>query len=92
MIHKLDINANNCAEDVLAVQLPSYLAEAELIGCFDLPPLQDTVHSLQQSGETFYGYYTNGELCGVISIQTDGEVMEIQRLIVHPAHFRKGIA
>src|SRR5699024_12347757 len=48
--------------------------------------------SLQQCGETFYGYYSNGWLCGVVSIKTAKCVIDIHRLMVHPNHFRKGIA
>src|SRR5699024_1115966 len=73
-------------------QIPSYNVEAKIIDFYDIPPLKDTVQSLQQCGETFYGYYLNKELCGVISIKVDDRVIDIHRLMVHPKHFRKGIA
>jgi ribosomal protein S18 acetylase RimI-like enzyme len=47
---------------------------------------------LQHCGETFFGYYENGKLCGVISIKVDDDEVDIHRLIVNPIHFRKGIA
>ncbi|MDN4494454.1 GNAT family N-acetyltransferase [Ureibacillus aquaedulcis] len=92
MIKSIDISNGKNAEAVLNIQIPSYRIEAELIGSFDIPPLKDTVQTLQICGEMFFGYYENDELCGVISIKADGVEVDIHRLIVHPDHFRKGIA
>ena len=92
MIKIIDISNSKNAEDVLNIQIPSYKVEAEIIGSYEIPPLKDTVYTLQHCGETFYGYYENEELCGVISIQIDDDDVDIHRLIVHPNHFRKGIA
>ncbi|SOC43210.1 GNAT family N-acetyltransferase [Ureibacillus acetophenoni] len=92
MIKQIDITQSKDAEEVLNVQIPSYKVEAEIIGSYEIPPLKDTVNTLQHCGETFFGYYENGELCGVISIKVDRDQVDIHRLIVHPNHFRKGIA
>lgn len=92
MIKKIDITNPKLAEEVLNVQLLSYKVEAELIGCYDIPPLKDTVSTLQRCGETFYGCYVDGELGGVISIKVEERLIDIHRLMVHPKHFRKGIA
>ncbi|HYK74939.1 MAG TPA: GNAT family N-acetyltransferase [Pseudoneobacillus sp.] len=92
MIGKLDITNPIVAEKVLNVQIPSYRVEAELIGFYELPPLKDTVETLRQCGEMFFGYFLNKELCGVISVRVEQNVLDIHRLIVHPQHFRKGIA
>ncbi|MFF3099807.1 GNAT family N-acetyltransferase [Viridibacillus arvi] len=91
LIKIIDISNSRIAEDVLNIQIPSYKVEAEIIGFYEIPPLKDTVYTLQHCGETFFGYYENEELCGVISIKVDDDV-DIHRLIVHPNHFRKGIA
>ncbi len=40
----------------------------------------------------FYGYFVEGELAGAISYKKDGQTIDIHRMIVHPSHFRKGIA
>ncbi|CAH0315953.1 putative N-acetyltransferase YvbK [Peribacillus sp. Bi96] len=92
MIKKIDMTNPKLAEDVLNIQLPSYMVEAELIHFYEIPPLKDTVDTLQQSGETFYGYYLNDELSGVISIKVEKGIIDIHRLMVHPTHFRKGIS
>ncbi|MFP7254667.1 GNAT family N-acetyltransferase [Terribacillus goriensis] len=91
MIKKIDIRNIKCAADVLNIQIPSYKVEAEIIG-YDIPPLKDTVYTLQHCGEDFFGFYENESLNGVISIKVDDDVVDIHRLIVHPNHFRKGIA
>lgn len=54
--------------------------------------MKDTVYTLQQCGETFFGYYLKEELCGVISIKVENGIIDIHRLMVHPKHFKKGIA
>ncbi|MDT8863070.1 GNAT family N-acetyltransferase [Alkalihalobacillus sp. MEB130] len=92
MIKIIDISNSKHAEDVLHIQIPSYMVEAEIIGSYDLPPLKDTVYTLQHCEESFIGYYEKEELCGAISIKVVDDAVDIHRLIVHPNHFRKGIA
>lgn len=92
MIKKLDMTKVEAANEVLNIQMLSYKIEAEIIHYYDIPPLKDTIQSLQQCGEVFFGYYLNKELCGVISIKTEDRIIDIHRLMVHPKHFRKGIA
>jgi ribosomal protein S18 acetylase RimI-like enzyme len=92
LIKKIDITNPELAEGVLSVQIPSYQVEAELIDFYDIPPLKDTVSTLLRCGETFYGCYVDGELCGVVSIKAEEGLIDIHRLMVHPKHFRKGIA
>ncbi|MCD4839028.1 GNAT family N-acetyltransferase [Neobacillus sedimentimangrovi] len=92
MIRKLDIRVKETAEEVLNIQIPAYKVEADIIGSIEIPPLKDTVETLQTCGETFFGYYSDEQLGGVISIKVVNEEVDIHRLIVHPNHFRKGIA
>ncbi|WP_236939209.1 GNAT family N-acetyltransferase [Evansella clarkii] len=92
LIKIIDISNRKHAEDVLNVQIPSYKVEAEIIGSYEIPPLKDTVYTLQHCEETFIGYYENEHLCGAISIKVIDNEVDIHRLVVHPNHFRKGIA
>ena len=92
MIRKINIADPQVAEDVLSVQIPSYETEAKLINSYNIPPLKDTIKNLQQSGETFYGYYIKDILGGVISFKIENNILDIHRLFVYPDHFRKGIA
>ncbi|MDG5473527.1 GNAT family N-acetyltransferase [Jeotgalibacillus sp. ET6] len=92
MIKKLDIQNRETARKVLAVQLPAYQIEAEMIDYWDLPPLKDTEETLQACNELFFGWYADedSQLGGVISFKKKGDVIDIHRLVVHPGHFRKG--
>lgn len=92
MIKRIDITYPNQAQEVLAIQRASYQVEAALIDFYDLPPLKENVGDLQKCEETFFGFYLNDELCGVISIKTNRKQIDIHRLMVHPNHFKKGIA
>ncbi|MDQ8734397.1 GNAT family N-acetyltransferase [Paenibacillus sp. LHD-38] len=92
MIEKIDITDPRIAKEVLGIQIPSYKVEAELIRFEELPPLKDTVETLRDCEETFYGYYLGGELCGAIAIIREAGTIDIHRLMVHPKHFRKGMA
>ena len=92
MIKQFDICLPKNAEKLLEIQMPAYKVEAEIIGYDDIPPLKDTVNTLKECGETFFGYYINEELCAAISVKVIDNEVDIHRLIVHPDHFRKGIA
>lgn len=91
-IRQIDITNEETAREVLGIQLPSYKIEAALIEFYGIPPLKDTVETLMECGETFLGYYEDGNLCGAVSFKTENEVIDIHRLMVNPEHFRKGIA
>lgn len=80
------------AQRILNVQIPAYQVEADLIGYAGIPALFDTVASIQECGETFYGFYMDGTLAGFISYEKDQQQLDICRMVVHPVYFRRGIA
>ncbi|MBD8497859.1 GNAT family N-acetyltransferase [Paenibacillus arenosi] len=92
MIRKLIVDNEAVAKQMLDVQIPSYQVEAELIGFHDIPQLKDTVQALMSSNETCVGYFVEEELAAFISYTDEGQYIDICRLVVHPDHFRKGIA
>ncbi|MEZ4672069.1 MAG: GNAT family N-acetyltransferase [Anaerolineae bacterium] len=92
MIRPINLNDDHENEQLIAVQQAAYRVEAALIQFDDIPPLFDTVETLRASHETFYGYFMEGELAGMIAYQYDGETLDIYRLAVNPAHFKQGIA
>lgn len=79
------------ADEILAIQIPSYQIEAALIGFSGIPQLMDTVDSIMTSEEIFIGYRLDHEWAGFLSYSVEKDTMEICRLVVHPLHFRKGI-
>lgn len=72
----------------------AYRLEAEWIGFHEIPPLLDTVESIQRCNESFYGYISDDmELIGAIAVETEEEgTRTISRMMVHPDYFRQGIA
>lgn len=74
------------------VQIPSYNIEAELISFSDIPQLKDSVESIMTSEEIFIGYRLDQEWVGFLSYSVEKDIVDICRLVVHPNHFRKGIA
>lgn len=92
MIKKMPVENREVAEKILALQIPSYEVEARWIQFDGIPQLKETVEELQACGETFYGYVMGDALVGAVSYKMKGKILDFHRLIVHPNHFRKGIA
>ncbi len=92
MIVKIDLQEIVTAKRVLEVQLASYQIEADIIGFYEQPPLQDATDSLQKCDETFYRYFYKGVLAGIIAFKYIDQIMDIHRVAVHPHYFRLGIA
>ncbi|WP_413381802.1 GNAT family N-acetyltransferase [Alkalihalobacillus sp. 1P02AB] len=92
MIKLIDIKDKLQAEAALKLQKAAYQVEAELTNFEQIPPLQETLDQLQQSKETYYGYFQGDELCGFITCKWTRGVLDIHKLVTHPRHFKKGIA
>jgi len=91
-IRPINLADPDLAELVWGVQHAAYRMEAALIGFDRIPPLLDTVESLQRCGETFLGYFDDEEdLAGAIAYTRDSSEITICRLMVHPDRFRQGI-
>lgn len=92
MIKKLDLKDIEIAKGVMELQIASYKIEADLIGFYEIPPLKDTIDSLQACDGIFYGYYINSVLAGIISYKIIENILDIYRVAIHPNFFRIGIA
>lgn len=92
MIRELDLHHPEILTDVFELQRASYIIEAQLIHFFDIPPLLETKKELKECGETFLGYFEGENLAGAISYTIEEDDLTICRMVVHPSHFRKGIA
>lgn len=91
MVGLIDIQDEELARQVLAVQRPSYQIESTLIEYPNLPPLFETIADLQRCDETFVGCWLAGQLAGVLSYEGTEEGIHIDRLVVHPDYFRRGV-
>lgn len=91
MIKQLDLTNQQLAQSVLSIQFPAYQIEANLIGFQWIPALSDTAEVLMNSKETFIGFYEEHMLLGVLSYEETEVNVDICRLVVSPASFRKGV-
>ena len=79
-------------QQLYSLQKKAYAVEAKLIGFDGIPPLVETFNQFLHCSETFIGFFVDDTLAGAISYKDDNGMIEICRLVVHPDHFRKGIA
>ena len=92
MIEKVNCKGVEVAEQLYVIWQASYPVEKEMIGAEVFPPLDRSVHDFQSTENVFYAYVINHEFAGVIEVARIEEYIHLQSLVVHPAHFRKGIA
>jgi ribosomal protein S18 acetylase RimI-like enzyme len=90
VIKPLDLTDRTLAERLLAIQHAAYAVEAELIGFDGIPPLQEDLDGLMSSTELWLGRYDGTLLVGAIAYELSADAVEISRLIVDPAHARRG--
>lgn len=94
MITKLSLQDDDMVDQIWRLQHIAYRLEAEKIGFYDIPPLLDTHETLKNCGEVFYGCLgDDGELLGAVATKAEAPgSLTLMRMMVHPDHFRKGIA
>lgn len=79
------------ARRIRDLQRASYAVEAELIGFDRMPPLVEKVQDVTNLALTILGSVDGSELQGLLGYDRVGSVIDIDRLAVHPACFRRGI-
>ena len=77
--------------ELLAVQRAAYLVEAALIGSFAIPALGDTLDTLIAAGLSWSGVRDESGLLGAVGIAVHANVVDIDRLVVAPRAFRRGV-
>jgi ribosomal protein S18 acetylase RimI-like enzyme len=92
MIEKLNLYDTAIAREIKELQRASYQIEADLIGYPEIPTLKDTIETIRESGEIFYGYYRKDKIAGIISYKYYNEILDLHRVAVHPNYFNQGIA
>jgi len=92
MIQKIDIKDRKNARKVLRLQKEAYKVEVKYLDSYRIPPLMETVDSLIESNEHFYGYFENERLIGVTAYEIEDNAFILSRVMVSPKHFRKGVA
>jgi GNAT superfamily N-acetyltransferase len=94
MINRLFLDDVDMVDQIWRLQHMAYRLEAERIGFRDIPPLMDTHETIRKCKEDFYGCLNeDGELIGAVATEQEApDTITISRMMVHPDHFRKGIA
>ena len=80
------------AAQIYALAQAAYKLEAVLIGCVDFPPLRESLNGLRDSPDRFLVFQEAGTIVGALSFHHSPEAVAVTRLVVSPAHQRKGIA
>jgi ribosomal protein S18 acetylase RimI-like enzyme len=92
MIKVLDHTDLRIAEDIVRIQRASYIVEAKLIDFMQIPPLLELPQDIIGSEETYYGYYVEDVLAGIISYTIEKDFLDICKVAIHPDFFKRGIA
>ena len=92
MISLLDNKNIEVAEQIIKLQKASYKVEAEIIEFRQIPPLLEFPEDIINRKETYYGYFIERHLAGIISYIIESDVLDIYKVAIHPSFFRRGIA
>lgn len=92
MLQKLNNSNPAVAEAIRNVFQASYAVEAEILKAVDFPPLKRPIEKYIDTDTEFYGYLIGDEIVAVTELRLHPHFIHIQSLVVHPKHFRKGIA
>jgi ribosomal protein S18 acetylase RimI-like enzyme len=81
------------AEEILALQKLAYRSEAEIYNDFNIPPLVQTLESMEQDFENqlFLKVLVGGRIIGSVRGYSKDGTCYIGRLIVHPDFQNRGI-
>jgi ribosomal protein S18 acetylase RimI-like enzyme len=80
------------AARIAGLQRASYTVEAELIGFGEIPPLRETPAEVARLDLTILGALEHGDLVGILGYRRFRDLVDIDRLAVHPSSFRRGVA
>lgn len=83
----------NDAQAILELQRLAYQSEATIYGDWSLPPLTQSLESLQEEIGTLavLKAVIDGQVVGSVRAKLQAGICEIGRLIVHPSFQRQGI-
>lgn len=82
-------------DELYALQLLAFESEAKMIGSRDVPALQETKNDHTKDFShwvTLKLVNETGHIIGSIRYRTNQDIIEVGRLMVHPAYRRQGLA
>lgn len=87
---RIDHREPAVAELLVALQRAAYAVEAGLVGSDAIPPLHETVGDVRALDLDVLAFTVASRPVAAIGFRT-GEVVDIDRLMVHPARARRGL-
>jgi GNAT superfamily N-acetyltransferase len=87
----LDHRNPGIAESLVVLQRASYRVEAELIGDDAIPPLHEDADAVAALDVTFLAIEHEGGPVAALGYRLADGVLDIDRLVVDPRHFREGL-
>lgn len=88
----LDHRAAETANALVVLQRSAYRVEAELLGSDRIPPLHESSQDVAALALNFLAIRRDGVLVAALAYRQSVGVLDIDRLMVHPGHFRQGLA
>jgi ribosomal protein S18 acetylase RimI-like enzyme len=88
----LDACQSEVAARIVELQWAAYAVEADLIGFRDIPPLLENADDVAGLDIEMLGAVEPQRLVAIVGYRRSAEVVDIDRLAVHPSAFRRGIA
>ncbi len=81
------------AEKILELQKASFLGQAQIYNNFCLPSLVQTIESMRQefASKSFLKVVFNDQIIASVKLQQSGNLVHIDRLIVHPTFQNQGV-
>jgi ribosomal protein S18 acetylase RimI-like enzyme len=92
LVMTLDHREEEMSKAIVALQKPAYAVEAALIGYDQMPGLLESPADVAALDLTLLGAFEDAVLVGVLGYQRIEDVVDVDRVAVSTAHFRKGIA
>lgn len=80
------------AAALLSLQRASYEVEARLISFDGIPPLRERVEDVMALDLTILAVIESDVPTAMLGYLRDGDIVDIDRVAVHPDHFRRGLA
>ncbi|CAL9480988.1 hypothetical protein SUDANB95_03017 [Actinosynnema sp. ALI-1.44] len=89
---ELDLTDDATARAVHRIGLRAYAVEAALIGSDAIPALHETLADVRALPLRWLGAHVDGVLAGFVAWTRQDGVVDVDRLCVDPASFRRGLA
>lgn len=94
VVEPLELSDRRTATRILEIQRAAYTIEAALLGFDGIPVLAETLEDLMEPTSIleWIGIRCGGSIVAAMATRSERGVCDIDRLVVDPAWFRRGLA